>query len=277
MQAHALSAPWSTSAFYPTSVICHAWRVRDCARQPSGDGKTTVLVVDDELATGELLGALLRSQGYLVRVLTSSTEALEALQRGGIDLLICDLMMPKLDGVELCSFVRHELRDLTLPIVIVTSLHDRESRLRAKEAGADDVLLKPLDGLELFVRIESLLRSRAYVVELTRERDAARAELGRTQVQLHLQQRTQRLFEGAHEVMRELLGEQLRVLESARRRWPSELEAREKVSRLTQLAGQLGHYVELLGGANTGSVARVSEEEVAAGTQPSSPRALSQK
>ncbi len=134
---------------------------------------SSILVVDDEAASSELVATLLRSQGYLVRVVHDGGEALRIVADGGVDLLLLDLMMSNMDGVEVCAHVRNELRDLFLPIIITTSLNDRESRIRAKEAGADDVLVKPIDGLELLVRMESLLRARAELVRLQHERDHA--------------------------------------------------------------------------------------------------------
>ncbi len=147
---------------------------------------SSILVVDDEAACSELVATLLRSQGYSVRGVSDGREALGIVANGGVDLLLLDLMMSNLDGVEVCAHVRNELHDLFLPIIITTSLGDRESRIRAKEAGADDVLVKPIDGLELLVRMESLLRARAALVQLERERDRALEALGALNAQREL-------------------------------------------------------------------------------------------
>lgn len=140
------------------------------AREEVLPASSTVLVVDDEPESLELLRVLLASQGYGVVTAQGSEAAMVVVERGGVDLIVCDLMMSRMDGVELCAHVR-SVHGHDLPIVFVTSLHDRASRIRAKEAGADDFLVKPVDGLELLVRVESLLRARARSASALRERN----------------------------------------------------------------------------------------------------------
>jgi DNA-binding response OmpR family regulator len=224
----------------------------------------SILVVDDESASGELVATLLRSQGYVVRVSRDGREAIDLVARGGVDLLVLDLMMAKLDGVEVCAHVRNVLHELSLPIVIMTSLHDRESRLRAKEAGADDVFVKPIDGLELLVRVESLLRARAHVLELERERDAAREELSRAEVQLHLQQHMQHTLEGVRPAIQQLLARQHQVVEYVWNRWGQASEARElreQLAVLAQTSTELERCIESVAGpsAGPGTIIRVRE------------------
>lgn len=226
---------------------------------------SSILVVDDETASGELAVALLKSQGYSVRLVHNGKEALPLVARGGVDLLLLDLMMSRMDGVEICAHVRNELRDYFLPIVITTSLNDRESRIRAKEAGADDVLVKPLDGLELLVRIDSLLRQRARIAGLSYERDRAREELHHTRASLQQSGRTARFVEGAAQHVQTLLERQKRTLESARRRLPSSADAREDFARLLQLNDELELALGGLLGAHSGTVVRVSETAETAG------------
>ena len=228
-------------------------------------GASSILVVDDEEASGELIAQLLRSQGYAVRVVRDGNAALPLIARGGVDLLLLDLMMSKMDGVEICTHVRTELRDAFLPIVITTSLNDRESRIRAKEAGADDVLVKPVDGLELLVRIESLLRARALLTQVLRERDDAVADVHYVRALLQTQQRSLRAIEGTCEAMGALLERQRRSLEGAKKRWTHIAEARDELQRLTQLTAELQQGLEQLAGASTGTVVRVSENVDAAG------------
>ena len=214
-------------------------------------------MVDDESASGELAAALLRSQGYAVRLVGDGREALSIIAAGEVDLLVCDLMMSRLDGVEVCAYVRNELRDPLLPIVITTSLNDRESRIRAKEAGADDVIVKPIDGLELLVRLECLLRARAHVTRLAEERAQALAELASTRAQLEAQQRTIREVEGTSATMRGLIDGQWRAIELARRRWSNVSEARESLQRLAEVTSELSLCVETLAGS--GPLVRASE------------------
>jgi DNA-binding response OmpR family regulator len=219
----------------------------------------SILVVDDESASGELVATLLRSQGYDVRLVADGRAALPIVARGGVDLLLLDLMMSRMDGVEICAHVRNELRDLLLPIVITTSLNDRESRIRAKEAGADDVLVKPIDGLELLVRIDSLLRARAYVNQLIEERARLRDELAHARTALISQQRALRSVESVAASLRGLLERQRQRIEVARKRWGANTDARDELQRFTQIGGELGQAVEQLTGTASGSVTRSSE------------------
>jgi DNA-binding response OmpR family regulator len=220
---------------------------------------SSILVVDDESASGELAVTLLKSQGYSVHLVSDGKEALSIVARGGVDLLLLDLMMSRMDGVEICAYVRSELRDPFLPIVITTSLNDRESRIRAKEAGADDVLVKPLDGLELLVRIDSLLHTRAQVGQLMRERERLSQELHFARITLQSQQRLLRSSEGTSETVRSLLDHQRRVVDVAKKRWTNHPEAREELARISQLQDELERGLEDLLEVNTGTLARVGD------------------
>jgi putative two-component system response regulator len=228
----------------------------NASKHPSA---SSILVVDDEHASGELAVTLLKSQGYDVRLVSDGKEALSRVARGEVDLLILDLMMSRMDGVEICAHVRNELRDWCLPIVITTSLNDRESRIRAKEAGADDVLVKPIDGLELLVRIDSLLRTRAQVALLLRERDRSSQDLHFARATLQNQQRTLRGVEAASETACALLEHQRRALEAAKKRWSHVPEAREEIARFVQLSEELRESVQGLTSADTGTLVRVAD------------------
>jgi response regulator RpfG family c-di-GMP phosphodiesterase len=131
-------------------------------------------------------------------------------------------------------------------------LNDRESRIRAKEAGADDVLVKPIDGLELLVRIDCLLRARAHFMQLARERDRLREELSHARAALGTEQRGLRI-DAATEQLRSLLDRQRARLENAKKRWGSNAEAREEMQRFAQIAAELSQTVELLASAATGT------------------------
>lgn len=120
-----------------------------------------VLVVDDVAANRELLEGHLLELGYDVRQARDGLEALEVIDAEEPDLVLLDIDMPRMNGIELCRNLKaHPLRRL-IPIVLVTALQDRVTRLQGLGAGADDFLTKPFDAKELLVRTKVLLRERA--------------------------------------------------------------------------------------------------------------------
>lgn len=130
-----------------------------------------LLVVDDEPANRRLLQAILVPEGASILHAPNGTEALEVIARGGIDLVLLDVMMPGIDGIEICRRIRM-LEDY-IPVVLVSALADSESRVRGKDAGADDFLTKPVNEDELIVRVRNLLRLRAFHAEVVAQRREA--------------------------------------------------------------------------------------------------------
>jgi adenylate cyclase len=119
----------------------------------------TILVVDDVPQNLRLLAAVLEPRGYTVITATSGEEALERLT--DVDLVLLDVVMPGIDGYEVCRRLRAEERTSFLPVVMVTASGEQEKRL-AIEAGADDFIAKPFDHDELLARVRSLLRIKRY-------------------------------------------------------------------------------------------------------------------
>ena len=130
-----------------------------------------VLVVDDEPANRRLLRAILAPEGLAIIDATNGVEALEIIEREPIDLVLLDVMMPVLDGIEVCRRIR--ARESYIPVILVTALADSESRVRGKEVGADDFLTKPVHEDELTVRVRNLLRLRAFHTEAVSQRREA--------------------------------------------------------------------------------------------------------
>ena len=144
----------------------------------SGQRQAAVLVVDDERPNRQLLEALLGAQGYRVLQAGDGPSALQLVREENIGLVLLDMMLPGLDGVEICSQLRREASIVHLPVVMVSALSDRASRMRAKEAGADDYLVKPVDTLELIIRVETLWRNREALERLRGQLAALSVELG---------------------------------------------------------------------------------------------------
>ncbi len=119
--------------------------------------QSRILVVDDEIQNLDLLEYLLESLGYKAVPAQSGQEALERLAPD-IDLVLLDVMMPMMDGFEVARRIREHTEFGDLPIIMVTVLTGKEDRLRAVEAGANDFITKPVDKVELRVRMRSLLK-----------------------------------------------------------------------------------------------------------------------
>jgi putative two-component system response regulator len=119
-----------------------------------------VLVVDDHPSSRMTAVALLSAEGYDVIEADSGPSALEAVKKGNPDLILLDVMMPGMDGFEVCRHVKQDDQTRLTPVVFVTALDDRRSRLKGIEAGGDDFLTKPFDQLELSARVKSLVRQK---------------------------------------------------------------------------------------------------------------------
>jgi len=128
-----------------------------------------ILIVDDEAQNRRLLEAILIGEGYEVLEAGDGAAGLDVLATTPVDLVLLDVMMP-MSGMEVCRRIRANPALSHLPVVFVTALGDRDSRIRGKDVGADDFLTKPVDDVELLVRVRSLLRFKAQHDAKERER-----------------------------------------------------------------------------------------------------------
>ena len=122
----------------------------------------SILIVDDDDRGRLTLETLLAGEGCQLRAVADGPAALAAAAESPPDLVLLDLMMPGMDGFEVCRALRADERLREVPVVMVTTLDDRESRLRGIEAGADDFISKPFDRVELRLRVKSILRLNRY-------------------------------------------------------------------------------------------------------------------
>jgi DNA-binding response OmpR family regulator len=132
--------------------------------------RSKILVVDDTEPNLRLLRALLTGAGYEVVTAPCGTDGIAAATRENPDLILLDIMMPDLTGFDVCQRLRASAETRRTPIVFLTALHEMEDHMRAVEVGGDDVLTKPINKLELLLRVKSLLRLRELMGELEVQR-----------------------------------------------------------------------------------------------------------
>jgi putative two-component system response regulator len=123
---------------------------------------STILIVDDNPLGREALGDVLEPEGYIVAFAADGPEALLKASELQPDVVLLDVMMPGMDGYEVCRRLRSDERLAEMPVLMVTALDDRASRLRGIEAGADDFISKPFDRIEMRARMRTITRLNRY-------------------------------------------------------------------------------------------------------------------
>jgi DNA-binding response OmpR family regulator len=119
---------------------------------------TRVLIVEDDRDIAELVSRYLERSGFEVDMLSSGTEALTAIASRPPDLLILDLMLPGVDGLEICRSIRSTTATRTIPVIMLTARAEESERIAGLEIGADDYIAKPFSPNELVARVRALLR-----------------------------------------------------------------------------------------------------------------------
>ncbi len=160
-----------------------------------------ILVVDDEEQNRDLLEAMLESLGYDSELANGGGDALAKLN-AGTDLVLLDIMMPRMDGFEVVRRIRNHSEFGDIPVIMVTVLEEKKDRLKAVEAGANDFIHKPVDKLELQVRVASLLRMKQAQDAIKRHRAQLEAEVERRTAELReSEERFRHIFEAAQDCM----------------------------------------------------------------------------
>jgi len=124
--------------------------------------ETNLLIIDDNQTARSTLSALLTRSGYHIFTASSGSEGLAIVDELHPDVILLDVMMPEMDGFEVCRRLRQNPTQSEVPIIMITALDDRESRLEGLAAGADDFLSKPFDSLELEIRLKNLQQVNRY-------------------------------------------------------------------------------------------------------------------
>lgn len=135
--------------------------------------KESILVVDDEKEIRDLIGIYLANEGYKVIKAGNGLEALNCLKKQEIDLIILDIMMPNMDGMEACIKIRE---DKNMPIIMLSAKSEDMDKIMGLTTGADDYVTKPFNPLELLARVKSQLR-RYKRLNITPEKDEGVIEI----------------------------------------------------------------------------------------------------
>jgi DNA-binding response OmpR family regulator len=141
--------------------------VKDRATPP------TVLVVDDDSASGDIVARLLAREGYATRVASSGVEGLRILRTEAIDLILLDVMMPGMDGLQVCAALHAE--HSRIPIILLTAKDDTNTRAEGMHLGVTEFLTKPINRAELLGRV----RAQLHVIDLARQLETVERNLRR--------------------------------------------------------------------------------------------------
>ena len=176
---------------------------------------TRILIVDDEPRYLRLLEANLLTEEYEVFTATDGEEALESFSDNPVDLILLDVMLPRMDGFAVCRRIR---QFSNVPIIMLTAKGEEQDRVRGLDVGADDYLVKPFSVMELLARVRAVLR-RAQVIETGQDRifthgnlriDFARAEVWQSEQPVYLSATEYRLLlQFTHNVGKVLSAEEL--------------------------------------------------------------------
>ena len=175
-----------------------------------------ILIVDDEPRYLRLLEANLKTEGYTVVTAADGLQAIEAFSAQPVDLILLDIMMPRLDGFGTCQRIREFSN---VPIIILTAKGEEQDRVKGLDLGADDYLVKPFSATELLARVRAVLRRAQLPTEQGQERffahedlkiDFARAEVSRDEQPISLSATEYRLLlQFAHNIGKILTSEDL--------------------------------------------------------------------
>ncbi len=144
--------------------------------------KAKILAVDDSRESVDLLVYFLKPAGYEVYTADNGATAIEMVEKDPPDLILLDVMLPKLDGFEVCERLKKDKTTFHIPIIMITALKELKDKIKALEAGADDFISKPFDNVELLTRVKSLLRLKFYhdaLIERNRELESQKEALMR--------------------------------------------------------------------------------------------------
>jgi DNA-binding response OmpR family regulator len=164
------------------------------------DPAATILIVDDEPVNVEMLRQELEEEGYRLLTAVDGEEALIKVQEHQLDLVLLDVMMPRVDGFTVCRILKGSGKTVLIPVILLTALRSQEDRVRGIEAGADDFISKPFDRDELLAKIRSMLRLKRHrdvqekklkdqLQSTVRDLEQARLDLARAEERIEMLER----------------------------------------------------------------------------------------
>ncbi len=148
------------------------------------DNKYKILIVDDSSTIIQMLEATLFDEGYETLAAQDGFQALEALKENKVDLILLDYVMPKMNGLQLCSLLKTDPTYRSIPIIMLTAMAQREYRIEGIDAGADDYMIKPFDRKELLARIRSLLKVKDLNIRIEKAYDNITSFISYTEMSL---------------------------------------------------------------------------------------------
>ncbi len=206
-----------------------------------------VLIVDDDALSRKTAADLLSPAGYETIFASNGDEALAVVGEAHPDLVLLDVMMPGMDGLEVCRRLRERSREDYLPIILLTALDGRREVVLGLQAGADDFLTKPVYGAELRARVANLLKVRAYHQLLTTQRDSALTTVDELRQQILQADRLATLGTFAAGVSHELnnISQVLGCAVAELPEWPAGTEEPDGVGPREMLTHATQHVTEL--------------------------------
>ena len=144
-----------------------------------------ILCVDDEQANLKLLEKILLPRGYSLVSAASGEEALLKIKSQAIDLVLLDILMPGMDGFEVCRQIKEDQKLRSIPVIIVTSLSAKQDRIRGIEAGAEEFVSKPFDPTDVLARIKLLLKVKQLNEDLNGAEKALRKSHDELECKVH--------------------------------------------------------------------------------------------
>ena len=125
-----------------------------------------VLIVDDNKENIDLIAYFLKPQDYQILTALDGVEALKIVEHDEPDIILLDIMLPKMDGFQVCERIKKDRKTQFIPIIMITALKELKDKIRSLEVGADDFISKPFENVELLTRVKSLLRIKKYHDEI---------------------------------------------------------------------------------------------------------------